>query len=305
MKTTIAIAAVSLAVGAAAGYAVARCGGRCAPDDAARPELRDRTEAASPQSAAASADAAAELDAARSRNEELRQEVDRLNGQLSKASADLAAAKASLDKAARKGGGATEAGKDREPVLAGLRKEGTVASETSESDANERAIFASKLNAPTDDKLEFLASLDVSWMSAEERETYDGLLALLKRQKEQQALLVSGNVSSFGMMKVLLDCMNCSNDIKKQGGAVRETLLRRTVGILGYGGGDAEEIVTTLGEIYSATADENLFSTMAGMAADMRGGVPITGDDLEETMKEAEAPDAPAAAEPEASPEAR
>ena len=44
---------------------------------------------------------------------------------------------------------------------------------------------------------------------------------------------------------------------------------------------------------------------MAGMAADMRGGVPITGDDLEETMKEAEATDAPAAAEPEASPEAR
>jgi len=138
--------------------------------------------------------------------------------------------------------------------------------------------FTAKLTNPTESKLDFLTSLDTSWMNEEDKASYDDLVRLLAKQKALQAKLFSLDVSQMERMQATIEYMSSTGAIKKRGGQMRKALLRRTVDVLGYTGDDASEIVDTMDGIYSATTEDNLFSTLGGMVNDMNGGE-LSGDD--------------------------
>jgi len=227
----------------------------------------------------------AELESLRKQNESLVRELAEMRNRLAKQSA-----KASSD--GKKSADAKE-GKDPfgkiDDDIAKWKKDNPELADEARASLKD---FAAKLTNPTESKLDFLASLDTSWMSEEDKASYDDLMRLLAKQKEIQAKMFSLDISQLERIQASVEYMSSTGAIKKRGGQMRKALLRRTVDVLGYSGDAASEIVDTVDGIYTATTEDNLFSTIGGMVNDMNGGE-LSGDDAKDMidmMKEDDSP---------------
>lgn len=213
----------------------------------------------------------AELESLRKRNESLVRELAEMRNRLAKA---MNAKAPDAKKPAEAKEGEDPFGKIDEDI-AKWKKDNPELADEARASLKE---FAAKLTNPTESKLDFLASLDTSWMNEEDKASYDDLMRLLAKQKELQTKLFSLDVSQMERMQATMEYMSSTGAIKKRGGQMRKALLRRTVDVLGYSGDDASEIVDTVDGIYTATTEDNLFSTLGGMVNDMNGGE-LSGDD--------------------------
>ena len=103
-------------------------------------------------------------------------------------------------------------------------------------------------------RLEFLASIDTTKMSAEERETHEKLQSLLeKRSALEEKMGRILDLPDEERNQLIMDMRDTHNEINELNGRERETLFRQTAELLGFQGEDAGEISATINEIINAT----------------------------------------------------
>ena len=115
--------------------------------------------------------------------------------------------------------------------------------------------FRARSMRRTRGRLEWLASVDTSRMTAEQKETHANFQELMARREvlmqtmdiENKAISDSDRKAAFDEMRTL------SRQLHQLAEAERHTLLSETAASLGYTGSDAEEIVSTVQSIYEAT----------------------------------------------------
>lgn len=118
----------------------------------------------------------------------------------------------------------------------------------------ERRAFMQRRAERARSRLEFLASIDTTKMSAEERETHEKLQSLLeKRSALEEKMGRVLDLSDEERNQLIVDMRDTHNEINELNGRERETLIRQTAELLGFQGEDAGEISATINEIINAT----------------------------------------------------
>ncbi len=105
-------------------------------------------------------------------------------------------------------------------------------------------------------KMDFLASIDTSGMSAADREHVENLQALQARREELEANM--GNMfdeemSDEDRRALGQEMMSMQNEIREESAAVREALLTQLAEAAGYSGEDADDVVSYIAEVYEMT----------------------------------------------------
>ena len=117
-------------------------------------------------------------------------------------------------------------------------------------------------------KLAFLSSIDTSGMSADAKAVHERLQESMAARESIENRLHSMENPSESEMRGLFEQMHeADREVRELSMQERENLLRQTTDALGFSGDDAEQIISTVKEIFDST--ENGFD---GMRPHHRGG---------------------------------
>lgn len=117
------------------------------------------------------------------------------------------------------------------------------------------AKMRSRMLTRTANRLDILASVDVSGMSDEERAVHDRLQDLIARREELGETLNPQNedASEEERQKAFQEMRDLHRQMRALEEAERTTLLKQTASAFGLTGADAGELVDTVTAIYEAT----------------------------------------------------
>ena len=116
-------------------------------------------------------------------------------------------------------------------------------------------------------KLEFLAAVDVSRMTDEQKDVHRRLQALVARREELESQIspeAMMNSTEVERREFFEEMHEISRDMRDLNGKERETLLQQAAQAIGYEGDDAAELVSAIKEIYENTGDEHGFRMPGG-----------------------------------------
>ena len=122
----------------------------------------------------------------------------------------------------------------------------------------------------TKGKLEFLSSLDTSWMSAKELETHRKLLKLLTRREEIMAK-TKGIILPTDMQTIQETAM-LGMEMGPLAKDERAALIRQTARTLGFKGEEVDTIHDTINDIFNATGSMGPLGGISEMIDDIGGG---------------------------------
>lgn len=120
-------------------------------------------------------------------------------------------------------------------------------------------------------KLDFLASIDTSRMSAAERDTHEKLQDLIVRRDEIETELQNLDLSNEDRRRIIEDLHEVSREIAHLNGEERKALLGETARALGLNGEDAEALSDTVRDIFEVTEDSRAVGPFGGMGGGRRG----------------------------------
>lgn len=119
---------------------------------------------------------------------------------------------------------------------------------------NAIAGFRARLAARAKGRIDFLSSVDVSKMSAGDRENHEKYLDLMKRREELMAKSKGGLPDMETMQQMMEIQMQMGPAAKKE----RAVLVGEVARELGYQGEDAAVVQDTIGSIYDCTSGGGL-----------------------------------------------
>ncbi|MBQ1345506.1 MAG: hypothetical protein IIY62_03990 [Kiritimatiellae bacterium] len=118
----------------------------------------------------------------------------------------------------------------------------------------ERQAFMQRRAERAKSRLEFLASIDTSKMSAADRETHEKLQGLLAKREALEAKMGQLlELSDEERNQLFADMRETHHEIHELNGQEREILFKQTAELLGFQGEEAGEISATITEIINAT----------------------------------------------------
>ena len=232
MKQPIAAVLVTVAVAAAA------CGGFFAG-------RHFTTKNAAPEPTGEKADdaAAKKLADAQKRIVELEGLVAKLRGDLTK----KIAAKTASDKDEDKDNGVIKISGDGVDVLGELKRR--LPEDQFSQATNAMEQLKSKLAKKAKGRMDFLASIDTSSMTEEERKNHEHYLELRER-KEAIAAKMKGLIPN---VKAIQEMVELEMEMRPAAKRERSTLVRQVAKELGYPGDDVDVIHDTLNNVYDCT----------------------------------------------------
>ena len=123
---------------------------------------------------------------------------------------------------------------------------------------NAIAGFRARLAARAKGRIDFLSSVDVSRMSAADRENHEKYLALMKQREE----LMGKNKNGFPDMDTIQKMMEIQMQMGPAAKKERSVLVNEVARELGYQGEDAEVVHDTISSIYDCTSGGGLMGNL-------------------------------------------
>ena len=134
---------------------------------------------------------------------------------------------------------------------------------------NAMAQLKMKLSKKAKGRMDFLASIDTSSMTEEERKNHEHYLELMER-KEAIAAKMKGIIPN---VKAIQEMVELEMEMRPAAKRERSTLVRQVAKELGYSGDDVNVIHDTLNNVYDCTGGG--------------GGIAGIGDMMDEALDEA------------------
>lgn len=129
----------------------------------------------------------------------------------------------------------------------------------------------SKLANKAKSRMDFLASIDTSSMTAEERKNHERFMELMER-KEAIAAKMKGLIPN---VKAIQEMVELEMEMRPTAKRERSTLVRQVAKDLGYTGDDVDVIHDTLNNVYDCTGDGG---GLAGIGDMMDEAISIGGE---------------------------
>ena len=123
---------------------------------------------------------------------------------------------------------------------------------------NAIAGFRARLAARAKGRIDFLSSVDVSRMSAADRENHEKYLALMKQREE----LMGKNKNGFPDMDTIQKMMEIQMQMGPAAKKERSALVNEVARELGYQGDDAVVVQDTINSIYDCTSGGGLMGNL-------------------------------------------
>lgn len=125
---------------------------------------------------------------------------------------------------------------------------------------NRMASWSAERKQRANSRLEFLASVDTSTMSAAERKNHNRLQDLLMEREDVQAKLeaafASGDFMNENNRELMTSMRELSQEIDELNTSERDLLIKKTAEALGFQGEDVGEISSTMKQIIDSTESD-------------------------------------------------
>lgn len=125
---------------------------------------------------------------------------------------------------------------------------------------NRMASWSAERKQRANSRLEFLASVDTSTMSAAERKNHNRLQDLLMEREDMQAKLeaafASGDFMNENNRELMTSMRELSQEIDELNTSERDLLIKKTAEALGFQGEDVGEISSTMKQIIDSTESD-------------------------------------------------
>jgi len=105
----------------------------------------------------------------------------------------------------------------------------------------------------THTKLDFLASIDTSTMTEEQKKNHEAYQDLLVRREELEEKMANPEMSDEDRADIMRDMFQTRHEMGQLAKQEQTTLIDQTVKALGYSGDDAAEVSATFQDILSVT----------------------------------------------------
>lgn len=125
---------------------------------------------------------------------------------------------------------------------------------------NRMAQFRQRRQERTSSRLGFLASVDVSGLSAGEKRTHHDIQDLIVRREELEEKMHDRSLSMEDRRSIMEEMRDTDRQLREVSESERDTLLTMLTDSLGYTGDDARSIAETAKAIFDATSEGSMMA---------------------------------------------